>query len=557
MGYSAREKLKQQWPFLQSICNGGWFRPLLFGQPPKLKSVFDQELDGSPKDPDWPVIPSSSRAEIEAKVSRFLEGSGTFPELINTQPIYDQIEQVKKDNKALRFKLRTEHNLPEGVTFREYHKANFLDAAQLLIHRPRGSRQLQALATLDQPEAKFDTWKRDPTKFPHFTAFVGFLIYSLYDAEKNQNSPLDRNWQGDAEQLCFLVDVDAIVSSDLGFILTTRLETPEEILPGLLCVTDVLQFNASPKACKSWNMLALAIAAATGKSWMGFSAPKPRHVVYVNLELERSRFQRRVDEVCAALGVTRRDLVGRIDFFNMKGVAADLSMLMLKLKLYHNPADPWHLCIIDPIYRLLAHHAKAGEGTPVENNNSIIAAFFNELEACAKDLQCAFAVIHHQKKGANLDGDNIESASGAGTFGRAPDVVISINYVRENRQIVKNQFVARADLRYYPGIEPFGLRLDFPLLVRDTTINAGAQAVKKGRPSKYNVVQLLRVLEEAPITWQQCSDAVHLAEGMDGKTARGLCDQARKDTLIAVDGDKRDSLWSLTRGGRQALARHK
>jgi hypothetical protein len=92
-----------------------------------------------------------------------------------------------------------------------------VDAAWLLIHRPPGSGQLQTLAALDQPEAKFDAWKRDPTKFPHFTAFVGFLIYSLYDAEKNQNSPLDRNWQGDAEQLCFLVDVDAMVSSDLRF----------------------------------------------------------------------------------------------------------------------------------------------------------------------------------------------------------------------------------------------------------------------------------------------------------------------------------------------------
>ena len=75
----------------------------------------------------------------------------------------------------------------------------------------------QALFGIDQPEAKFEAWKCDPTKFPHFTAFVGFLIYSLYDAEKNQNSPLDRNWQGDTEQLCFLVDVDAVVSYDLGF----------------------------------------------------------------------------------------------------------------------------------------------------------------------------------------------------------------------------------------------------------------------------------------------------------------------------------------------------
>ena len=57
----------------------------------------------------------------------------------------------------------------------------------------------------------------DPRKFPHFTAFVGFFIYSLYDAEKKQNSLMDRNWPGDAERLCFLADVDAIVSSDRGF----------------------------------------------------------------------------------------------------------------------------------------------------------------------------------------------------------------------------------------------------------------------------------------------------------------------------------------------------
>jgi len=75
----------------------------------------------------------------------------------------------------------------------------------------------QTLPTLDHPEAKFEAWKRDPTKFPHFTAFVGFLIYSLYDAEKNRNAPLDGNWQPDAEQLCFLLDVDVIVSSETGF----------------------------------------------------------------------------------------------------------------------------------------------------------------------------------------------------------------------------------------------------------------------------------------------------------------------------------------------------
>jgi hypothetical protein len=169
-------------------------------------------------------------------VNRFLEGSGPLSELDNARPIYDQIEQIKKQNKALRFKLRSEHTLRKGETFREYHQSLFVEAASLLIHRPP---ELSIkLAALDQPEAKFDAWKRDRAKFPHFTAFVGFLIYSLYDAERNQNSRLDRNWQGDTEQLCFLVDVDAMVSSDRGFMKQAfealwqpsqkRLFTPEE-----------------------------------------------------------------------------------------------------------------------------------------------------------------------------------------------------------------------------------------------------------------------------------------------------------------------------------------
>jgi hypothetical protein len=161
MAYSETEKVKRQWPFLQSICNGGWFKPLLFGQPPNLKSVCDEELDGDEKDRNWPLVPSSWRSDVGAKVTRFLEGSGPFPELINARPIYDQIEQIKKQNKALRSKLRREHTLQKGEAFREYHQSLFVYAAWLLIHRPP---ELPIkLAALDQPEAKFAflvTWPK-------------------------------------------------------------------------------------------------------------------------------------------------------------------------------------------------------------------------------------------------------------------------------------------------------------------------------------------------------------------------------------------------------------
>src|SRR5260370_38766102 len=110
---SARQKLKHQWPFLQSVCNGGWFKPLLFGQ-----SVCDEELNGSEKDSNWPLISTSHRSNFEAKVTRFLEESGPFPELINSRPIYNQNEHIKKENKAPPLRASERAQLAEKRHFR-------------------------------------------------------------------------------------------------------------------------------------------------------------------------------------------------------------------------------------------------------------------------------------------------------------------------------------------------------------------------------------------------------------------------------------------------------
>lgn len=78
-------------------------------------------------------------------------------------------------------------------------------------------RLIHEVFSVDQPDAKALAWSLDPARFPHFTAFAELFAYGHYDAEQNQNSPLDWNWQSDAEQLCSLVDVDLIVSADQQF----------------------------------------------------------------------------------------------------------------------------------------------------------------------------------------------------------------------------------------------------------------------------------------------------------------------------------------------------
>jgi len=195
-----------------------------------LKSVCDEELDGGKKYSTWPLVPASHRSAIEARLTKFLEESGPLLELDNAQPIYDQNEQVKKQNKALLVGLRNQPVRRKGETFAEYYRSNADNYASFLI---------EGLA-LDRPQIKLDAWRRDPQKFPHFTAFVELYTYVPYDAQRNQNSRLDSNWLPDAEQLCFLVDVDAIVSSECGFMSRAfealwqprqkRIFTPEEFV---------------------------------------------------------------------------------------------------------------------------------------------------------------------------------------------------------------------------------------------------------------------------------------------------------------------------------------
>ena len=94
------------------------------------------------------------------------------------------------ENKALLLELRKKPTGPKDETFPEYYQSCIVEAASLFIHRPGALNQLQVkLAPLDQPQVKFDAWKRDPTKFPHFTAFLGFFIYSLTMRNEIKISP--------------------------------------------------------------------------------------------------------------------------------------------------------------------------------------------------------------------------------------------------------------------------------------------------------------------------------------------------------------------------------
>ncbi len=203
-GAKARDELRRQWSFLRSICNGGWFKPLL-DSASDLKSVCDDELNGGQRESDWPLMPTRVRTSIEATITYCIARSKPFPNQDNAFQTIAENEETKEKNRANLVERRNQPLTGKKETFAEYYQSS----ADIYA--------LRVIKFLGQPQGKLNSWMVNPKEFPHFSAFVELLVYSEYDAERNQNSPLDSNWFEDAQQLCFLLDVDAIVSSDHGF----------------------------------------------------------------------------------------------------------------------------------------------------------------------------------------------------------------------------------------------------------------------------------------------------------------------------------------------------
>jgi hypothetical protein len=177
----------------------------LFGEAPDRTSVCHDELSGGRKSKIWPLVSALDSFLAEDRITYVIETSGSSPELDKARQTIAQNEKIKKSNMELLVALRNKPVIRRNETFATYYQSSADGFASHVIK------------TLKEPEIVREAWNNNPEKFPHFTAFVELLAYVHYDAQRNQNSSLDSNWLPDAEQLCFLVDVDAIVSPERGF----------------------------------------------------------------------------------------------------------------------------------------------------------------------------------------------------------------------------------------------------------------------------------------------------------------------------------------------------
>jgi RecA-family ATPase len=331
----------------------------------------------------------------------------------------------------------------------------------------------------------------------------------------------------------------------------------KEIIPGILQRGKIGILNGHAKSYKSWALLHLGISVAAGRGWW-FGALPPARVLYVNMELDAEAVKVRVDKIVAGMGLSREALEGWMDFLNLEGFDSECSLekIEARLRLSRDPARPWELILIDPVYMLLTA-GRDLDTENIENNNSAVGAMFCTLKELARELNAAIFLCHHFKKGNLGETMTIDSGAGAGMFGRRPDAIFALHPASEDGETVKGAYVVKSEIRYFPSPDDFGIRLDPNSLIfyRDITINPANIAGKNGRPQLHHIGKILVILQNQTFTYKQWKDRAKDQYGIHPDRMGIFRDEAMEKSYVLASGPttSHKTTYTLTPLGEEAI----
>lgn len=193
-----------------------------------------------------------------------------------------------------------------------------------------------------------------------------------------------------------------------------RPEVMPALIDGILRVRDKMLLAGPSKAGKSFALMELCGAFATGGEWFGHECRKSR-ALYINLELTSASCKVRFYDVFKAMGIST-SCVSNVIAWNLKGKGRALDRLS-KALVRRAVKKRAEVCIIDPIYKVMA-----GD----ENNAKDIGEFTNVLDRIAEDAGISIIYCHHHSKGYQGEKRSIDRASGSGVFGRDADAIVDM-----------------------------------------------------------------------------------------------------------------------------------
>lgn len=273
------------------------------------------------------------------------------------------------------------------------------------------------------------------------------------------------------------------------------------LIDGVLRRGHKMILNAPSKAGKSFALIELSIAIASGGEWLGCKCSTGR-VMYMNFELDSADCLNRYKDIFDKLFSDFKDssklenIEKNISVWNLRGV--NESMDVLTPEIIKRCKDGGYSCIIiDPLYKVMN-----GD----ENKPDTVAATASCFDEIATKTGAAVVYSHHFAKGDSSEKNAIDKGSGSGVLARDPDAILNIQPLEEitndKRPAFELEFAA---LRSFKEKDSIRLWFDYPLHIVDTSgeLDGLKVASKETRKESETDKQNKKILSDA---FQSCID---------------------------------------------------
>jgi hypothetical protein len=304
---------------------------------------------------------------------------------------------------------------------------------------------------------------------------------------------------------------------------------PAQIVHGLLHLGEKAVIGGASKSFKTWNLLDLCLAVATGGPWMEFETARA-NALYVNLELPEWAVHRRLNVLAEARG---HEVPRNLHLWNLRGRARTLTELLIELR-EQIEGEGYGLIVPDPIYKTLAGRN--------ENGAAEIAEVCGEVETVAVETGAAVGFGAHYAKGNASSKEHIDRMSGSGVWARDPDSIITMT-----AHEALGCLSVEATLRNFPPVDPFVIRWEYPRFVRASGLDpAKLKPARGGRQAEYSPRDLLSHLAAgmSSTAWQrECREEIGVPERTFYRILRtiedsGLARKAGRTWILGNGEDK-------------------
>ena len=138
-----------------------------------------------------------------------------------------------------------------------------------------------------------------------------------------------------------------------------------------------------------------------------------------------------------------------------------------------------------------------------ENKAGDMAAFCNQFDRIASQLDCAVIYVHHFSKGDQDKKASIDRASGSGVFGRDPDTISTVTKLKSDEPAVRVEFT----LREFPDMEPINAWYRYPIHVTDDTWELKEASLAGSKSKKSQEETLTEFVDQMHVTYENlCVD---------------------------------------------------